>query len=121
MKANKLVLEFKKQCGLYLEGNVNENFKFFKQEVLIYFKATDTDKKDNDIQVTRLLNILEQDRLKVYNAVKNDQEKTVKSMLKALVEYCIPKTNEIMDHFNFFNRKQKKTNFMYGTQISRND
>lgn len=89
------------------------------QEVFIYFKATDTDKKDNDLQVTRLLNILEQDELKIYNAVKNDKGKTVKSVLEALEEYCIPKTNETINHFDFFNKKQKK--IMYGTQISKND
>lgn len=105
MKADKLVLELNKQCGLCLEGKVSENFKLFKQEVFIYFKATDTDKKDNDVQVTRLLNILEGDGLKVFNVVKNNKGKTVKSMLEALKEYCIPKTTEIMNHFNFFNRK----------------
>lgn len=74
---------------------------------MVYFKATETDKKDNDVQVARLLNLLGQDGLKIYITIKDDKEETVKSILEALDEYCIPKTNEIMDHFNFFKRNQQ--------------
>jgi len=82
---DKMTLEFNKTCGLCLEGNISENFKLFKQEVVIYFKATKTDKKDNDVQVTRLLNLLGQDGLKILNTIKKkDGEETVNSILEAL-------------------------------------
>lgn len=46
-------------------------------EVVIYFKATENDKKDYDIQLARLLILLIHDRLKFYNTIKNDKEETV--------------------------------------------
>ncbi|XP_022162181.1 uncharacterized protein K02A2.6-like [Myzus persicae] len=99
-------LEFNRPGGLCLEGNISENFKIFKQEILIYFKATETDKKDTGVQVARLLNLLGHDGLKLYNTIKKEDPETVDTILKALEIYCIPKTNEIIEHFNFFNRKQ---------------
>lgn len=75
----------------------------------IYFKTTKTNKKENYVQVTRLLNVLGQNGLKLYNTIKkSEKEETVESILKALKEYYIPKTNEIMIYFSFFNRKQEE-------------
>ena len=99
-------LEFNKPGGLCLEGNLAENYKSFKQEIQINFKATGTNKKEVDVQVARLLNLLGHDGLKLYNTIKKVEEETVETILKCLEEYCIPKTNEIMEHFNFFSRKQ---------------
>ena len=103
-----MALEFNRPSGLCLEGNLAENYKTFEQEVRIYFKATETNKKDNDVQVARLLNLLGHDGLKLYNTLKKDENETVDSILKSLEKYCIPKTNEIMEHFNFFSRKQQE-------------
>lgn len=103
-----MALEFNKPSGLCLEGNLSENFKIFNQEIKIYFKATETDKKDKDVQVARLLNLMGHDGLKLYNTIKKSGEESVESILKTLEEYCIPKTNEIIEHFNFFNRKQQE-------------
>ncbi|XP_050058605.1 uncharacterized protein LOC126550676 [Aphis gossypii] len=101
-------LEFNRPGGLCLEGNISENFKIFKQEVLIYFKATETNKKDMDVQVARLLNLLGHDGLKLYNTIKKEEQETVDTILQSLELYCIPKANEIIEHFNFFNRKQNE-------------
>jgi len=99
-------LEFNRPRGLCLDGNISENFKVFKQEILIYFKATETDKKDTEVQVARLLNLLGHDGLKLYNTIKKEEKETVDTILKSLETHCIPKTNEIIEHFNFFKRKQ---------------
>lgn len=48
------------------------------------------------------------DGLKLYNTIKKSGEESVESILKTLEEYCIPKTNDIIEHFNFFNRKQQE-------------
>lgn len=40
-----MALEFNRPNGLCLEGNLSENFKMFKQEIEIYFKATETTPK----------------------------------------------------------------------------
>jgi hypothetical protein len=39
-------------------GHIANNFKHFKEEVLIYIEATETDKKSNKVQVARLKNLL---------------------------------------------------------------
>lgn len=105
-----MALEFNRPCGLCLDGNLEENYKTIEQEIRIYFKATETNKKENDVQVARLLNLLGYDGLKLYNTLKKVDEKdeTIDSILKSLENYCIPKTNEIMEHFNFFSRKQQE-------------
>jgi len=101
-----MALEFNRTNGLCLEGNLSENFKLFKQEIEVYFKATETNKKDKDVQASRLLNLMGHDGLKLYNTIKKDGEELVKTILESLEEYCIPKTNEIIKYFNFFIRKQ---------------
>lgn len=58
--------------------------------------------------MARLLNLLGQDGLKLYNTIASKKYETVVSILKALEEYCIPKANEIMEHFNFFNGRQSE-------------
>lgn len=65
-----MALEFNRPNGLCLESNLSENFKTFKQEIEIYFKATESNKKDKDVQVARLLNLMGQDGLKLYNTIK---------------------------------------------------
>lgn len=52
-----MAVKYNRPGALCLEGNVAENYKFFKQEVEIYFKATETNKKENEVQVARLLNL----------------------------------------------------------------
>jgi len=54
-----------------LEGNLSENFKIFNQEIKIYFKATETYKKDTNVQVSRLLNLIGHDGFKLYNTIHN--------------------------------------------------
>lgn len=49
--------------------NLSGYFKIFKQEIQIYFKATETNKKYVDVQVARLLNLLGHDGLRLYNTI----------------------------------------------------
>ncbi|KAF0703590.1 Uncharacterized protein FWK35_00035077 [Aphis craccivora] len=60
-------------------------------------------KKDIDVQVARLLNLLGHDGLKLYNTIKKEEQETVDTILQSLELYCIPKANEIIENFNFFN------------------
>lgn len=108
-KENKKVnMEFNKPENLKLSGNIAENFKLFKDEIIVYFEATETTGKSEKIQVARLLNLLGSDGLQLYRSIKrsDDEKETVGSILAHLENYCIPKINEIMEHFKFFTRKQ---------------
>jgi len=69
-------MEFNKPENLKLIGNLNENFRLFKQEVEVYFMATEAYKKTKEVQVVRLLNLLGPDGLKLFNTFKIE-DKTV--------------------------------------------
>jgi len=54
-------MEFNKPESLKLFGNIAENFKLFKDEVTIFFEATETILKPQATQVARLLNLIDTD------------------------------------------------------------
>ncbi|KAI5727417.1 hypothetical protein M8J77_002053 [Diaphorina citri] len=98
---------FNKPSELNLQGgDLVQNFKVFKQEVEIYFTATQTEKTKVEVQVARLLNLVGKDGLRVYNTFEKDENETVESILKKFEQYCEPKRNEVVQHFHFFSRKQ---------------
>jgi len=65
-------MEFNRPANLKHTGNLNDNFKIFKREIEVYFMATETNTKSQDVQVARLLNLLGPDGLKLYNTFKID-------------------------------------------------
>jgi hypothetical protein len=100
-------MEFNKPESLKLTGNVAENYKLFKEEVLVFFEATETTSKPEKVQVARLLNLIGSDGVKIYRTFNVDpKEETVEIIFKKLEEYCTPKRNEVMEHYKFFMRKQ---------------
>lgn len=98
-------MDFNKPAPLKLTGNMCENFRNFRQEVQIYFDATESHSKKENTQVAILLNLQGSDGLKVYNTLKV-KDQTVMEIFKALEEYCIRRKNEIMEHHKFFTLKQ---------------
>lgn len=86
-------MEFNKLKNLKLSGSIAQNYKLFRDKIEVFFEATETTSKSNKTQVGRLFNLLGVDGLKLYKSIKrpaNDKE-TVKSTLKTLENYCIPK------------------------------
>jgi len=83
---------FNKRGPIGLSGNINDNFRVFKQEINIYFKATKTNKVDNDVQVARLLNLMGSEMLKIYNTLSITETDTDDIILKKFEDYCSPKT-----------------------------
>ncbi|VVC29807.1 Protein-tyrosine phosphatase-like,Dual specificity phosphatase, catalytic domain,Tyrosine, partial [Cinara cedri] len=100
-------MEFNKPECLKLTGNVAENFRLFKEDVQVFFEATETTTKPMKVQVARLLNLIGTDGVKIYKTFNvQPSEETVEIILGKLEEYCTPKRNEIMVHYTFFTRKQ---------------
>lgn len=102
-------MEFNKPDNLnVITGDLAENFKTFKEEIEVYFEATETDKKSNKIQVARLKNLLGSDALKLYSTLNKSNEdegepESVVYILKTLQKHCVPKRNEtILIHKFFF-------------------
>ncbi|KAL4103578.1 hypothetical protein QTP88_018939 [Uroleucon formosanum] len=98
-------MEFNRPANLKLIGNINENFKKFKQEVEVYFLATETHQKPKEVQVARLLNLLGPDGLKLFNTFKIE-DATVKTIFECLEEYCVPKKNVIAVKTNLSDKKK---------------
>jgi hypothetical protein len=102
--------EYEKPAILKLNGDVESNFDLFRQEVGIFFTATETTKKPKEIQVARLLNIMGAEARKIYFQIKDEiREQTVDAILDALKERCIPKRNLVMWQFKFFQRRQNQS------------
>lgn len=96
---------YNKPEHLKVEGNLEENLNRFKQEVSIYFTATETDTKKETIKIACVLNLVGPEALRLYNTFKI-KPSTADEVLKAFEDYCILQKNEVMEHFCFFSRKQ---------------
>nr|CAD7195628.1 unnamed protein product [Timema douglasi] len=85
-----------------------KNFDEFQEEVLGYFEATETGTKSSGVQIARLKNLLGRDAVRLYKTLTTikPEEETVNGILSVLKSHCIPKKNETILVFNFFNRKQ---------------
>lgn len=102
-------MEFNKPSILQITGNLETNFEQFKQEVKIYFTATETNKKSKEVQVARIKNLLGSEGLKLYRTLTTvkEEEETVDSIIEVLGKHCIPTKNTIMEIYKFFARKQE--------------
>jgi len=69
--------------------------------------ATETTKKPHEIQVARLLNLLGSDGNRLLETLPVEHQR-VDEMLETLEKYFIPRRNEVMEHFQFFTRKQQE-------------
>lgn len=58
------------------EGNIMDNLKIFRQEVEIYFLASETTEKSMAVQVAWLLNLLGKDALRLYYTFEKLQNAT---------------------------------------------
>nr|CAD7439256.1 unnamed protein product [Timema bartmani] len=101
-------MEFNKPKSLNLAGDLAKNFNEFQEEVLECFEATETGTKSAGVQIARLKNLLGRDAVRLYKTLTTikPEEETVNDILSVLKSHCIPKKNETILVFNFFNRKQ---------------
>ncbi|KAF0721250.1 Uncharacterized protein FWK35_00026629, partial [Aphis craccivora] len=75
-------MEFNKPDPLKMTGNLAKNFRNFRQQLQIYFDATESHTKKEATQVAILLTIW------------------------VRMAYCIPRRNKTMELYQFFTRKQ---------------
>lgn len=102
-------MEFSKPDHLNISsGDISENFEQFKEEVLIYLTATESEKKPLKVQIARLKNLIGTEGLRLYQTITNyrPEEETINNILETLHEYCVPKKNETISIHKFFSRKQ---------------
>jgi RNase H-like domain found in reverse transcriptase/Reverse transcriptase (RNA-dependent DNA polymerase)/Integrase zinc binding domain len=95
---------------LSLTGNVAENWRRWVQKFRLFLKATGGENKDSSVDVSKLLCLIGDEALEVYNTFSyeaaGDNEKLV-TVLAKFEEYCSPRKNIVYERFKFFSLSQK--------------
>ncbi|KAJ8685555.1 hypothetical protein QAD02_021348 [Eretmocerus hayati] len=84
---------------LVIDGNLEENWKKWKQKFELFIVATGLESKEDGRKIAVLLNIIGEDALDMYNtfSLTIDQEKSLEDVINAFEEYCTSKANESVD------------------------
>lgn len=96
---------------LELKGNVQENWKRFKQRFELYIQAIGADKKNDAQKIALLLTVAGPETIEVYNTftyAEGEQGK-YSVVIQKLQDYCTPRKNEIYERFVFRSRMQKES------------
>ncbi|KAK9712141.1 hypothetical protein QE152_g25077 [Popillia japonica] len=92
------------------EGNLNENFKIYKQNFDMYMIATEKDSKPDKIKIAMFLNTIGGEGLEIYNTFKlaEADKKDYKKVVGAFAQYCAPRKNKTYERFVFSSTTQAK-------------
>ena len=97
--------------SLLLEGNVDENWRAFKQRFLLYVTAIGASEADGARKVALLLTVAGPQAIEIYNTftfgAAQDRDDLDK-VLKNFDDYCTPQKNEVYERFVFRSRVQKQ-------------
>lgn len=94
---------------LSFNGNVSENWKRWKQKLLLYLDATDKADKPDKTKIAILLHLIGDEGLEIFNTFQfanEEDEKKFAEVVKKFDEYCTPRTNIVFERFKFFSRGQ---------------
>ncbi|UYV83112.1 K02A2.6-like [Cordylochernes scorpioides] len=94
---------------LALHGNVAENWRRFKQRLMLYLEATEKATKPDKLKVAILLNFIGEEALEVFNTfhLKEDEAENFDLVINKFDDFCEPKKNVIFERFKFFSATQK--------------
>lgn len=95
---------------LSFEGNIAENWKQFKQLFEIFMIASGYKEKTSEVRAAIFLNIVGEEAIEKFNTfdLSDADRKDAEKVMKAMEDYCMPKSNESVDRHIFFNRKQNQ-------------
>ncbi|UYV84166.1 K02A2.6-like [Cordylochernes scorpioides] len=98
-----------KPSELALHGNVAENWRRFKQRLMLYLEATEKATKPDKLKVAILLNFIGEEDLEVFNTfhLKEDEAENFDLVINKFDDFCEPKKNVIFERFKFFSATQK--------------
>ncbi|UYV62865.1 K02A2.6-like [Cordylochernes scorpioides] len=98
-----------KPSELALHGNVAENWRRFKQRLMLYLEATEKATKPDKLKVAILLNFIGEEALEVFNTfhLKEDEAENFDLVINKFDDFCEPKKNVIFERFQFFSATQK--------------
>ncbi|UYV63588.1 K02A2.6-like [Cordylochernes scorpioides] len=100
-----------KPSELTLHGNVAENWRRFKQRLMLYLEATEKATKPDKLKVAILLNFIGEEALEVFNTfhLKEDEAENFDLVINKFDDFCEPKKNVILKDSNFFQRPRRMT------------
>ncbi|CAL9691156.1 unnamed protein product [Knipowitschia caucasica] len=94
---------------LKLSGNVNENWKSFRQSFELYLLAAGLDDADEKRKVALLLTVAGRGALDVFNTFQFDNEDYgLNDVVTKFEDYCTPRRNETYERYVFRNRMQNE-------------
>ncbi|KAK4885733.1 hypothetical protein RN001_002004 [Aquatica leii] len=94
---------------LCFEGNMAENWEFFKQKFNIYLKASKQGDEDEEMKLFVLLNLIGDKGLRIYNTFKfeeNESKNDCSIVLKKFDDKFIPMRNPTYERYKFFTRNK---------------
>ena len=103
--------QLKPPARLTAEGNLDNNWKVFKQSFDLFMCATDAEDRTGKKKVAMLLTIAGREALELYNSFTfaTDAEKDdYDEVIKKFDAHCCPKKNEVYERYVFKCRKQKQ-------------
>ena len=94
---------------LSLDGNVAEKWRKWKKKFQIYMEATESSTKPDEAKIAILLYTIGDDAQETYETFEftEEQNGNFEAVLEAFEAYCVPKKNESVCRYVFFQRAQE--------------
>lgn len=97
--------------GLKLTGNVDCNWRTFKQQFELYISAIGLENKPDERKIALLLTIAGPNAIEMFNTFMFDQpddDKKLEEVIKKFDAHCSPKKNETYERYVFRSRTQQQ-------------
>ncbi|KAK4881347.1 hypothetical protein RN001_004666 [Aquatica leii] len=93
---------------LSMDGNVAENWRTWIGRFKVYLKATELDKKPEDLQCAQLLHLIGEHCYKIYTTFKllEDEQNKLEPLIEKFEKHFLPQENTTYERYKFFMLKQ---------------
>ncbi len=94
----------KPPSNLQLDGNVDENWRSFKQHFLLYLTAIGASSNSGERNVALLLTVAGPQAIEVFNTftlVDDEDKDDLDTVLELFDDYCTPRKNEVYERYVF--------------------
>ena len=95
---------------LKMTGNMDENWKTWRQRFEIYATATELDAKEENIQCAQLLHYMGEEAINIYNTFqfKETEKNKIKVLKEKFNAYFVPKKNIAYERYKLFTSRQNE-------------
>lgn len=99
-------MDFRGIPPMVMNGNLAENWKFWKQRFITYLKATEIAKKDESTKCAQLLTLIGDEGIRIYNTFIWSEEETLELLQAKFDNHFNPKKNLTYERHKFFTYRQ---------------